>query len=474
MFMTNYINDDEYNRALNENSHKNFCILPFIHFATTTEGHCRLCCKVSKHDVITKDNGEPFNVNRDSIDEIWNSNYMRDKRIRFLRDEQIPECKICWQEEKTFYSEWSTKKKDELPSKRRKENQKWLHRPKTKLTESFNDVVLNPKIRYFDIRLSNLCNLKCRMCWPHFSSQISKEQKQFADAGLPTWYKSYNVEEWNTEKLWHSLESSLLDIHEITFVGGEPTLHDEMYDLLEKLVSKNLSKNIRLKITTNLTNVQHRFLDVLHEFKNIVINGSIDGVNKTNDYVRHPSDWNTVEKNIIKLLEYPNVSLNLTPVVQIYNMFNLHDLVKWYIQSWIKYKAGTRFSLSLDLLYDPSYLNVRMLNFTGRKQWYKKIYLTTLDYIDTILEHVDDYSGEISDNWKMLLELRQRIVNIAQYANIVGLDENGRLAPMITTSSSNSKSEIEKLKNYTTQLDQHRRQSIYDIILDFDEIIKYE
>ena len=60
--------------------HKNFCILPFIHLATTTEGTCRLCCKVSKHNVILDDNGVPYNVNTHSIDEIWNSNHYREIR----------------------------------------------------------------------------------------------------------------------------------------------------------------------------------------------------------------------------------------------------------------------------------------------------------------------------------------------------------------------------------------------------------
>jgi len=177
-------------------SNKNFCILPFIHLATTTEGHCRLCCKVSKHDVICDDNGNPYNVNTHTINEIWNSNHYTQLRQRVLNDERLPECKICWTEEETFYSAWSKDKTDELPSKRRKENQKWLHK-KTKLKDNISDIVSNPRIRYYDIRLSNLCNLKCRMCWPHFSSQIVKEQQQFAKQNLPTHYNDYNVEAYS-------------------------------------------------------------------------------------------------------------------------------------------------------------------------------------------------------------------------------------------------------------------------------------
>jgi hypothetical protein len=452
---------------------KNFCILPFIHLATTTEGNCRLCCKVSKFDTINKPDGTPYNVNTDDIGEIWNSDHYKQIRQRVLANEQLPECKTCWREEETFYSEWTKDREDELPSKRRKENQKWVHREKTKLSEDIKTILHAPKIRYYDIRLSNLCNLKCRMCWPHFSSQIVKEQRQFAESGLPTHYKKYDVAEWDTEQLWNGINKNLLDIEEITFVGGEPTLHDEIYNLLDRLVQQKLSDNIRLKITTNLTNIQSRFLALFPYFKNIVINGSIDAVGITNDYIRYPSNWSIIDRNIDKLLDLrdTNMSLTLTPVIQIYNTFNLDDMIHWYVEKWQKdHVIKSSFTLDLDLLYDPDYLSVRLLGPYGKKCWHDQVFTPTIQYLDNIINNIPDYNQDIQNSWRMLNDLRKRVVNIALYMEVLEFDENGRLEQSVNISSDERK--CKQLIEYTTQLDNHRNQNINDIIPDFVHMLE--
>ena len=469
----------EFQDAINSEKHKNFCVLPFIHLATTTEGTCRLCCKVSKHDVILDDNGEPFNLNTHSIDEIWNSNHMRDRRLRILQDEKLPECKTCFKEEDIFYSNWSNKNKKELPSKRRKENQKWLHKEDTKLADPWRDVVNQPRIRYLDIRLSNLCNLKCRMCWPHFSSQIVKEQQHFKKTGQKTWYHNYDVDEWDTEKLWNGINNNLVDIEEITFVGGEPTLHDEIYELLEKLVDTGLSKNIRLKFTVNLTNIQERFLDLFPKFKKTIINGSIDGVGAVNDYIRYPSNWPIIERNIDKIIEIRRenfLSLTLTPVIQIYNIFGIRDMVTWYTNKWLNVnyqKTQLYFTLDLDLLYDPSYLNIKLLNSSAKHQWYDEVYLPTIEHLDELIENIDKTSEFHQNQWFILNNLKNRVVNIASYMEVHGYDK--KTDKWVYWFNDTSDPELaEKCLRYTQQLDAHRKQSVYDIIPNFDEIIKHE
>lgn len=457
-------------------SFKNFCILPFIHLATTTEGTCRLCCKVSRFNTINKPDGTPYNVNVDSIDEIWNSAHYNEIRDRVLADEQLPECATCWREEEIFSSDWSKHKKDELPSKRRIENQKWLHRPRTKLNDQWEDIIDNPRIRYFDIRLSNLCNLKCRMCWPHFSSQIVKEQQHFASKGMPTHYTRYDVAEWDTDTLWKGISDNIVHIEEISFVGGEPTLHDEIYDLCDRMIQLDIAKNTRLKITTNLTNIQPRFLELFKHFKNIIINGSIDAVGAVNDYIRHPSDWETIDRNIDTLLgmrELAHLSLTLTPVIQIYNVFNIHDLVKWYVETWlsINYMSKMQFILNLDLLYDPSYLSVKRLNTRGKQHWSQYTMGPTLAYLDDIINNIDDYDRDSRDYWYILIELRKKVVNIAIYMEVLVYGDDGKLVENTKLQKTSYDLKLaKKLADYTKQLDQHREQNITDIVPNFYEI----
>lgn len=463
------------------NPYSNFCILPFIHLATTTEGTCRLCCKVSKHDVILKNDGTPFNVNKDSINEIWNSDHYNSIRNKILQNEKLPECKTCFKEEEIYYSEWSEHKKDELPSKRRKENQKWLHREKTKLNDTWDNIIHKPSIRYFDIRLSNLCNLKCRMCWPHFSSQISKEQTQFAKEGLPTWYNKYEVEEWDTQRLWNGIDQNLINIEEISFVGGEPTLHDEIYELLEKLVETGQSKNIRLKFTTNLTNIQNRMLDYMTNFKNVIINGSLDGVEEANNYIRFPSDWNTVESNIDKLLnlrgekyeKQSSTSLTLTPVIQLYNIFNVGDMIRWYVNKWlsINHMSKKYFLLEMDLLYDPNFLSVKLLGYEGKHKWHNDVYLPTIEFLDNVINNIHTYDIDSRDYWYILIDLRKRFVNIAQYMRVLQFNESGQLKFDVNIEDKSDDILVDKLKKYTHQLDKYRKQSVYNLIPNFDEIL---
>ena len=464
--------------------HKNFCVLPFIHLATTTEGTCRLCCKVSKFDTINKPDGTPYNVNVDSIDEIWNSDHYNEIRDRVLADEELPECKTCWREEEIFRSDWSKYKKDELPSKRRIENQKWLRREKTKLTDDWQTIVDDPQIRYFDVRLSNLCNLKCRMCWPHFSSQIVKEQKDFAKAGLPTHYKNYDVQEWDATLLWQGIENNLIALEEITFVGGEPTLHEGIDQLLDKLVSTGQSKEIRLKYTTNLTNIQPKTIEYMKHFKNTVINGSIDGVGKTNEYIRYPSDWKTIEKNIFKLINlrrlkyahWRGTSITLTPVIQIYNVFNIHDLVYWYVENWLNifHMSKKYFILNMDLLYDPSHLSVKRLNNAGKKHWFNTTFIPTIQYLDKIIENVDEYETDTRNYWYVLIELRKKVVNIAIYMETLEwVADDFKLIQMPDLpDTDHDKKLAKKLADYTKQLDKHRGQDVTDIIPGFYEYIK--
>ncbi len=453
---------------------KNFCVIPFIHLATTTEGTCRLCCKVSKFNTINKPDGTPYNVNVDSIDEIWNSDHYTEIRNRVLADEQLPECKTCWREEEIHYNEWSQYKNDVLSSKRCKENQKWVHNEKTKLNDSYADIVTNTKIRYLDIRLSNLCNLKCRMCWPHFSSQIAKEQTQFKNSNQATWYKNYDVEEWNTARLWEGINDNIIDIEEITFVGGEPTLHNEMYELLDTLIEQGISKNIRLKLTTNLTNLQPRLLKAIPHFKNVIVNTSIDGVGKVNDYIRHPSDWTTVSNNLHTLLDMLGgdyLRINVSPVVQVYNIFDLGNIIQWYVKKWIKYQAGPNFELQLDLLYDPDHLSIRLLNPTAKKQFLNTILVPTLDWLNDIINNIEDYPAAVSDNWKLLRDLRYRIVNICKYLEVLNYDKQIQEWDYWVSDTTDPKLQ-KKLVDYTKQLDKHRGQDVTDIIPGFYEYIK--
>jgi organic radical activating enzyme len=457
---------------------KNFCILPFIHLATTTEGNVRLCCKVNRKKVAVKNNNEKFNIAKDSVTEIWNSDYMNEARQKILNDERLPECEICWKEEVDFDKDWTeVGPKQFLPSKRMKENIKW----QDALTRSFDEIVTNPQISYFDIRLNNLCNLKCRMCWPQFSSQIVKEQQQFQDTNQPTWYKDLTFDKIDDISVfWKSLEDNIFEVKEITFVGGEPTLHDEMYDLLDNLVEKDYAKQITLKMTTNLTNLQPRLLAVINKFERVIFNLSIDGTEKVNEYIRYPSKWEVLSTNLAKLLEQDGkqVTINISYVVQIYNVFDVFDMAKWYIEQFrVNQRIRYNFNLSFDFLYDPSRLSIKILNNQGKKAWFEE-YTKWKQYYKNLMDNIDNEPENVKVTWYKIDRINKDIVKIGKHADVLIPNEEktemvfNALPSNLTEDQHGHKAEQRiECEKYTEQLDAHRGQSILDIFPKFYEYI---
>jgi len=459
-------------------SHNNFCILPFIHLATNTNGTARLCCKSNTHMPVTDSNGSAYTIDNTSLNDIFYSDYMNNVRQRILNDEKLPECSVCFNEEDLYYDNQSNK----YPSKRRRENQKWLHKPDTKLTYDFEELVNNPKIRYYDIRMGNLCNLKCRMCWPHFSSQIQKENETFKKLNQTVWHKSVNFENiWeNTELFWKSIQDNILDLEEITFVGGEPTLHDGMYDLIYELVSRGISKNVRLKITTNMTNIQPRFLESLQHFKKVIIDVSMDGIGPVQEYIRYPSDWKTIENNIDSLLDLnlPNTVINISPVIQLYNIFDLKNIIDWYIDKLVDGDKLRNIQLMLNQLYEPNYLSFELLNASAREQWYNEIFVPCNQVINRVIKNIENYDVNCRWRWRELEETRKRIVGIAKRLHLVYLKKDSgneiHNAKLPYEKFSYNKEMSEQCIAYTKQLDIHRKQSVYDIIPKFNEMINDE
>src|SRR5215211_7692826 len=75
---------------------KTFCALPFQHLCVGTEGSARICCVTS--DLVT-DNGAPMSLTTHSMDEIWNSAYMRNVRRGMLEGKPLTACEVCYASE---------------------------------------------------------------------------------------------------------------------------------------------------------------------------------------------------------------------------------------------------------------------------------------------------------------------------------------------------------------------------------------
>ena len=222
-----------------------------------------------------------------------------------------------------------------------------------------DDGSTNHRIQYIDLRLGNLCNLRCRMCNPYTSKKLVKESLELNLISKST-AKFLHTFEYDNKNLWNFLNKYLEEIDTIYLTGGEPTLITEQFVLLSRCIEKNLAKNITLKYNTNITNIPNKFFDYWKEFKIVKLNCSVDGVGRVNEYIRNPSDWRAIDKNLQKiekyLIEHPNWRSQIHTTVQIYNITHLIDLFEYFRS----YKRIVNFP-TLNILNTPPYFCVKAL-----------------------------------------------------------------------------------------------------------------
>lgn len=145
---------------------KTFCALPFQHLCIGPEGTARACCV--SHDLVSE-HGAPMSLNVHSMDEIWNSAYMRNIRRGMLRGERISACEVCYESEAASGQSYRTHTGLEPIGG---------HRVAPADVAKFGAAAgfrVEQRPRFIKLEVSNLCNLKCRMCYGAASSQIERD-----------------------------------------------------------------------------------------------------------------------------------------------------------------------------------------------------------------------------------------------------------------------------------------------------------
>jgi len=306
----------------------NFCVIPWIHAATKTNGDARVCCLMSNHE-----NGGLTGYNWATHDTktIQNSDIHKRLRLEILNGEKPVECNTCWIKEAKGAS-----------SRRKFSNRRFNYTEQDARRDTHSDGSVDIQPQYWDIRFGNLCNLKCVMCGPQSSSQWYKDwakvydTDQFTDSGRVIKFddkelleKTYNW--WKSPDFWNHLEQNLPYVKHLYLVGGEPTIIEQHYEFLQMLVDRGYAQDIVLEYDTNITNVHQRAIDLWKNFKRLLLRVSIDDFGNQNDYIRYPSKWDIIDTNYLKLQEaIPNVKLEISLTWQVLNAFTFKSLYKFF------------------------------------------------------------------------------------------------------------------------------------------------
>lgn len=303
-------------------SSKHFCYAAFMHSMVDNNNSHRLCCL----------NEVPMgSLNNQGFSEIWQSENYKKVRQDMLNDQPIKGCEQCY-------------KIEELGalSDRQTFNRRWNKVfPIINVTTGTESNFPNS----FDLRSSNLCNLKCLMCGPGSSYQISKEIKTNADLfslvrenGI---LKTKPLTEYDTPSLklstnWFSeLQEKLVDVRPLalTLLGGEPSIIPEYYSLLNKLIEVD-NTDVTLTFVTNLTNVNANFKQILRTFKKVDVICSLDGIGKTVEYIRYPlnfQQWRDNFDELIKIAQERDGAMQIAihSVIQLLNLYQLPKFLEF-------------------------------------------------------------------------------------------------------------------------------------------------
>ena len=311
-----------------------FCVLPWMHLYIGPDGNVLPCCHA--------DHQHPLgNIEDHSVTSIIQSPAATQLRANMLAGLRSKECKNCYLRED-----------QDLPSPRAEYNIAWADN--THVTSAvIND--FTPK--YLDIRLNNICNLKCRMCSGYFSSAIAREEVELfgttksVDAVLKSSQRSANLNE---------IIDYLPSAEKIYFAGGEPLLTPEHYQILQALIDCG-NTDLELSYNTNFTTLKFKSTDVTDlwaQFKHVRIGASLDAGGNVAEYVRHGSSWSDILNNVAYVKnKCPNVEFTVTSAVGFMNVASLIELQKTWHQTGIL--DINKFSLSV--MTSPDHLTVCVL-----------------------------------------------------------------------------------------------------------------
>jgi len=346
-----------------------FCIYPWIHLHTFPTGESWPCC----HSEMK--NGPLGSTKENSLQEIWNSNRMKELRVDMLNNNYNNYCTRCYEQEASGFF-----------SGRLSANKHHGHKiDLVDITES--DGHLDKfEMTYWDIRFSNLCNLSCRSCGHIFSSSWYKDQIALAGNDYAKNNSALNFAGKFETDMWEQLEPHLDYVEQIYFAGGEPLMMEEHYLILEELERRGRF-DVRLIYNTNFTHVKLKdrlVFDYWKKFDSVAVGASLDAMGPRAEYIRKGTRWNVVEENRRQMMEIcPGVDFYISPTLSIMNALHLPD----FHRDWVEKGFIQAQDLNVNILQDPDHYRIDIAG-PELKQQIRELYEQHLEWLRP-LDHLN-------------------------------------------------------------------------------------
>ena len=315
---------------MSEHKSCTFCMHPFTGLATREDGAIKICCRSQPVAYIQDE----------SLEEAWNNSTMLKVREQVLNNERPDVCKACFDlEDQGVQSLRQRHIKPLIPESR-------VNLYPDALDKLEDDYSMPFDIPTMEIKLNNLCNLKCRMCNPLDSTSWTdwNEVEEFYEKEnnflAPLIKEKVNRPGQyigpfdNSTNWWTSFDKLLPHFRRVEFAGGEPLMDPTHFKILNAL--SPYGNNIEIKYATNGTkfgiNKTENVYKYWPRFNSIALNISIDGIEDSYEYIRGNGNWLQLIENIKKFKEIPNISRIVGAVaVQVSNALDLDNMIRYFL-----------------------------------------------------------------------------------------------------------------------------------------------
>lgn len=358
-----------------------FCMLPWIGIYAATDSQAKPCCCFDRNESMG-------DLRSQSISQIWNSPQWRAVRKSMLQGQQLQACRVCRDRE--------NQGNDSL---RQSVNRAFAHHSDI-VDQTLDDgTSLVFSLKYWDVRYNNLCNLACRMCNPKSStSWYSVHNSIRPESMIIQPVLSAGVD----DQIHHSMIDHIDHVEKIYFAGGEPTMIEKFYEILDLLDEKQ-RHDVALVYNTNLTRLglPGRFLpDTWKKFQNVSIGASLDASYQRAEYLRSNSDWSTVVKNRQTLLKScPHVDFYISATVGLINALHLPD----FHREWTELGLISPEDFSLQILTDPDWMSIARAPMALKQKIIEK-YQKHLEWLQPL-----DPLGRATSGYQSVIDLCQSL-----------------------------------------------------------------
>jgi radical SAM protein with 4Fe4S-binding SPASM domain len=336
---------------------KIFCVAPWLALDIRQDGEVKPCC-VSEYTY--------GDIKEKPLWEIWNDEPIRKLRENMLNDVPSEHCQVCYNNQAAGKSSLREDFIGDLFSQYKK------------LIYGTNDdyTVSQPTFVWWDLKLSNKCNFKCRMCSWTSSSSFELEQNGKISG------------RWNaSEKTYEEVEQYLGMVNHLYFSGGESLIIDEHWKILDKLIELGRNNKVSLAYNSNFSNLVYKgrhIFDMWDQFnEDLQVHISVDGIGARGELIRKGFKWDRFVSHAQQFRERfkdkeETHQLHFDCTVQALNIFEVVKLHQYLYTSGLMKDIDFFF---LNFMQNPREMSVWILD----KQTKEAAKANIRDHIDNFL-----------------------------------------------------------------------------------------